>query len=392
MRRSRHNRPGFALAVAIFAIVVIGALIAGVFYASTQQYRIGRNQVLQARAVAIAEYGLNRALVPEGQAPNGWWKTQTWNTMALGAVDSSLSYAAPNGAVTRVRVTRIGDANTPVFLIASEGRAGSPTTGQARRRMGMNVVLSPLEINILGALTTRGHTKIGGSSFIDGNDTTTYAGWDCPSGSSPMPGVASPDSMQVDTKGCPTGNCVTGMPRIQQNPAAGDTSTYFTYGNGITWSGLVAMATKSGYSGSLTGLGPVVVGGQCITNAWLNWGDPNRNPVTPGPCESYFPIIYAPGDLHITGGVGQGVLLVGGNLRVDGGFKFYGPVIVRGDLDTQGTGGHFNGGVMAANVNLQQNTFLGNAVVTFSKCIMAKVLSAVAAPIPMAARPWTELY
>jgi hypothetical protein len=387
-----RSRPGFALAVAIFAIVVIGALVAGIFYASTQQYRIGRSQVLQTRALGIAEYGLNRTLVPEGQAANGWWKTQKWNTMALGTVDSSLSYTAPNGAVTRVRVTRVGDPNTAVFLIASEGRAGSLITAQARRRMGMLVVLQPLQLNMLGALTTRGNTKVGGSSFIDGNDTTTYAGWDCPTGSSPMPGIASPDAALIETSGCADGSCVTGVPRISQNPAAGDTATYFDYGNGMTWSTLTAMATKSGYAGTLTGLGPVAAGGICVTGAWQNWGDPNRNPVTPGPCEGYFPIIYAPGDLHISGGVGQGVLLVGGNLRVDGGFQFYGPVIVRGDLDTQGTGGHFNGGVMAANVNLLQNTFLGNAVVTYSKCIVAKALTAVAAPQPMAGRPWAELY
>ena len=76
MRAIGRPRRGFALAVAIFAIVVIGALVAGIFYASTQQYRIGRNQVLQARADAIAEYGLNRAMVPEEQSPAGWWKTK----------------------------------------------------------------------------------------------------------------------------------------------------------------------------------------------------------------------------------------------------------------------------------------------------------------------------
>ena len=55
-------------------------------------------------------------------------------------------------------------------------------------------------------------------------------------------------------------------------------------------------------------------------------------------------------------------------------------MIVKGDLDTQGTGGHFNGGVMAANVNLAQNTVLGNAVITYSSCILAKVLQASAVP------------
>ena len=159
MRLTTRSRPGFALAVAIFAIVVIGALVAGIFFASAQQYRIGRNQVLQARATAIAEYGLDRAMVPESQ-PSGWWKTQQWGAMAVGQVDSGLSYTAPNGAVTRVRVTRVGDANSAVYLIASEGRAGSLLTAQARRRMGMLVAVSPLQMNMLGALSTRGSIKV----------------------------------------------------------------------------------------------------------------------------------------------------------------------------------------------------------------------------------------
>ena len=38
-----------------------------------------------------------------------------------------------------------------------------------------------------------------------------------------------------------------------------------------------------------------------------NWGDP----ATPtGVCFGYFPIIYAPGNLRISGGYGQGILLV----------------------------------------------------------------------------------
>ena len=55
-----------------------------------------------------------------------------------------------------------------------------------------------------------------------------------------------------------------------------------------------------------------------------------------------------------------------GDLSVQGGAEFYGPVIVKGSLKTAGTGGHFNGGVLAANVDLEQSSFLGNGVVNFS--------------------------
>src|SRR5690242_10249921 len=55
MQLTSKRREGFALAVAIGAIVVIGALIAGAFFASSQQFRVGRNTLLQTRARTAAE-------------------------------------------------------------------------------------------------------------------------------------------------------------------------------------------------------------------------------------------------------------------------------------------------------------------------------------------------
>jgi hypothetical protein len=83
---------------------------------------------------------------------------------------------------------------------------------------------------------------------------------------------------------------------------------------------------------------------------------------------------------------------VNGDLNVSGGFRFFGPVIVRGNLKTTGTGGHFNGGVMAANVDLEQNTVLGNAVVRFSSCAVVKALSGSSPPMVARERSWVDLY
>ena len=77
MNKAPARREGFALAVAIFAIVVIGGIVAGAFFASNQDYRIGRNTLLQERALAASEYGLNMAI-------NNWNST-TNVTMATGA-------------------------------------------------------------------------------------------------------------------------------------------------------------------------------------------------------------------------------------------------------------------------------------------------------------------
>ena len=145
----------------------------------------------------------------------------------------------------------------------------------------------------------------------------------------------------------------------------------------------------------MNGIQPSTVNGDCNTFDNANWGDPNR--ATPaGPCESYFPIVYFQGDIsttaHISGGTGQGILLVDGNLVVDGGFVWYGPVIVRGSLTTQGTGGHFNGGVMAYDANLNDNTVLGNATINYSGCANAAATSANALIRRMKVRSWAEMF
>ncbi len=382
---TRNRREGFALAVAILAIVVIGGLIAGVFFATTEQLRMGRNQQLQARAMAAAEYGQNRTIVP-GPVGLGWNAAIT--NMAMGRVDSLISLNTPDGGRAAVRVTRIGNAT---YLVASQGTAGSSIRSQARRRTSLLVSVIAPQMNMLGALTTQGSTKVGGSSYIDGTDGTTFPGWSCPNTPpAAVAGIAISDSTAIQTSGCGGLSCVAGSPKIQQNPLAADTTTYFDYGNGITWNTLVAQANKTA-SGTINGTGPSLVGGVCNTGDAQNWGDPTRGGI-PTPCASYFPIIYAPGDLHISGGEGQGILLVAGALKVTGGFRFYGPVIVRGDLDTEGTGGHFNGGVMAANVNLAQNAVLGNAVVTYSSCVLAEVMGGLSQPRPLADRAWAELF
>ena len=51
---------GMALAVAIFALVVIGALVAGAFYAGNLEQRTGRNSVYAAEAAQAAESGPSR--------------------------------------------------------------------------------------------------------------------------------------------------------------------------------------------------------------------------------------------------------------------------------------------------------------------------------------------
>jgi hypothetical protein len=368
------NRPGMALAIAIFAIVIIGVMVTGAFFAATQEFRIGTNTLVQTRSLSAAEYGLSEAMA-------SWSAAQS--SIPVGQM-SSVAYHDGNGATATVNVTRLNQAS---FSVISEGRTGNGVNDAARRHIAMMVKLRLPQMSFLGALTVRGSTKLGGSSFIDGTDHNP-AGWDCPPLGSTMPAVAINDATKITYSGCNNGSCLNGDPDIQETPLAGDDETYFEYGD-VAWAELIASANKVYAAGEVkTGIAPVVLNGVCHTASATNWGDPDRT----GPCGTYFPVIYAKGNLHLNGGRGQGILLVEGDLEVNGGFQFFGPVIARGHLKTTGTGGHFNGGVMAANVDLEQNTVLGNAVVNFSRCAINQALVNSAVPEKMMERAWVEMF
>jgi hypothetical protein len=177
-----------------------------------------------------------------------------------------------------------------------------------------------------------------------------------------------------------------------QDPTIND-STFFKYGD-LDWNELVAMATKvypAGDVGPLNQLAPVGSTTTCTTSATENWGDPHRGAATRG-CWNYFPIIYVNGNLKMTGGYGQGILLVTGDVEVAGGTEFYGPAIIRGHLKSTGTGGHFLGGVMAANVDMESNTVLGNSLINYSSCALATALRGSSPGRLMRERSWVEVF
>jgi hypothetical protein len=75
---------------------------------------------------------------------------------------------------------------------------------------------------------------------------------------------------------------------------------------------------------------PLVSGGRCANSAG-NWGDP----AALSPCVDRTPTVYAPGDLTIDGGVGQGVLLVDGQLVIAGPFAYSGQIVARHGIETR---------------------------------------------------------
>ncbi|MGK2933794.1 MAG: hypothetical protein ACSLFE_00915 [Gemmatimonadaceae bacterium] len=376
-----RQRAGIAIIAALGGIVVIGALIAGVFFVSTQESEISGGALVQERAFRAAELGLNKTLAR--------WDSPVMFALPVGGMVTMAD--SGTGWVDTVVVTKI---TNQAYSILSTATAGSGRFARSRKKTLLSVRLSSPDFDFLGALTVRGEIVIGGSSLINGRNTNP-AGWgDCPAANDTLAGVAIADSTQISYSGCPSGGCVTGSPRILQDPTASDTANYFTFGD-EDWTTLTAAADKI-VTGTTTfsQINPVVSNGACDKSAAANWGAPVHT-IPANPCENYFPIIYSKGStstLKLSGNRGQGILLVDGDLEISGGFEFYGPVIVRGRIKTTGTGGKLNGGVMTANIQLDQNTVLGDATINYSRCAVEKAIAASAKPRRLVQRAWTEVH
>ena len=365
------NERGIALAIAIFALVVIGGLVAGAMFVATQEQRVGRSTLRQRAAFDAAEAGVQEAAL---NWDPGYDSLQTGGRVAARG-------AAPDARGWYERsIQRLG---RTVFLVRADG---FDRDSMARSRVGLLLKLEPLTFNINAALKTRGALTIDGSSYIDGNDAQPVGWTGCPALQPALPGMRIPDPAELTAAGCGSLRCVDGNPRVQQD-ATGAAAMLTTVG-GTPFDSLEGYAAKVVGAGSTNRPSPAAAG-SCNTADPYNWGDP----LTPSAaCGGYFPVVWAEGDIHVTGGQGQGVLIVNGNLTVTGGFQFFGPVLVRGMLSTRGAGGQFKGGVIAEDVDLEQAGVLGAAAIGYSSCALHKAMIFGATVSTLRQRSWVDLY
>ena len=342
-QRSPGAGRGLALAASVFALAIMGALVAAAFFAARQELHIGLNSRASLRALAAAEAGLNTTMANvSGGMPD---------SMAVGdSVPFSGSLGSGAGGAYSGTVLRL---NGELFLIRA---IGSDPTGSARRRLAMLIRLQAVESPITAALTSAGPVVVRGSARLDGVDVDP-PGWDCPTRvADTVPEVAPPASI-------------------------------------LDWDALVAMATKTYPAGEvqpLSTLAPAGTATTCDASAPQNWGEPRRPAAVAG-CAGYYPTIYAAGNLGISGGTGQGLLLVAGDLDISGGAEFYGLVVVRGTLRMSGSGGRLIGGVEAGAADLAPGGPANSTGITYSSCAVSRVLRQNSRLRRIRERFWAEL-
>lgn len=399
--RGARSRPGFALFMALGALVIIGVLVAGSSFITMQESRLGQNGLVQAKAFAMAEYGLNKI-----QAD--WDKTP--NLELTNGLSYEESYELDGQGTCKVRYTRL---NNETFWIVSEGRATVGNSISASRvavkRIGAILRLRIPTIKAEGAITTNGTINVQGSPSITGINTPP-PGWSGCSSAANKPGLVLPPATTptIQVKNPPL---VSGDPQYVNSAVASNLDTYVKYGD-ETWNTLRSGANHSITTPPVGGPAPtyIVNTTTCNKSDPTNYGEPWRSGSGHKPnCENYFPIIFATCDppppptgnnlacvVHFQGGRGQGILLVDGDIKMNGNFEWTGLIIVTGRIAKANGTATIHGGIMAANADIggevEGSEALGNLTVKYSACGVERAMRGSAQVVQAKERAWTELY
>jgi len=366
---------GIALVVAIVALVVIGAIVAGTFFISSLEQKTAENSVDAAQAYQAAEAGIVKN-VANWDTGNNLLATDGGTTIAQDSV-------AP-GTYFNVTISRL---NSSLFFLRSVG-----TRNGATQTLGM--VLRTVTINpgVNAAVTAKGNVSVGGNASIDGTNTNP-PGWSGCASAPNKGGIRT--SGTVSTNGNPT---IAGSPATIQNDSSVNNALFQGPFNEFK-----AMATMSlpGGNGNgnyvtYTGMVPSTTGSpaKCNRTDANNWGEPLRTGGGYVPeCATYSPIIYFDGNVKVTTGRGQGILLVNGDFSIAGNFSWTGLVIVIGQVKTGNGTSNVSGAIMANDANIgDQTSFSGTPVVSYSKCAIDYVLNNTAIARPLAMRSWAQVF
>ena len=383
MRTHERNfsREGFALVMALGALVIIGTLVAGSAFVVMQETRLGRNQLVQGRAFAAAEFGLNKIQADWDKTPN--------LQMNNGATFDTTYLIAGQGS-SRVRYTRL---NNETFWIVSEGRVGVGNSADPRstaiKRVNAILRLRIPSVRANGAITTSGNIKIQGSSNVVGANTMPPGWIGCDATAAGKAGIVAPPAAIVDIQK-PTQ--VTGTPQVLRDSLAADSSTYIRYGD-ETWNTLLAQANIILPANSNPAqVVPTALNNRCNKTP-TNWGEPTRAAGAVAECYNYFPIIYAAGDLILNDGRGQGILLVDGDVQINGTFFWTGLIVVRDDFNKGNGNATVMGAVMARNANIFDASIVnGNTTYGYSECALERALRGSAQVVQARDRAWAELF
>ncbi|MEX2527055.1 MAG: hypothetical protein WEA09_05405 [Gemmatimonadota bacterium] len=343
------GRAGFAMPLAILVIVVLAISLTGAFSMSTSERMAVWNMEAQQEAFQIAQAGLEEFL----QNREGLGLTDS-PPGALEEVDIPIGRGTAQVVMELIRT----DGSDRTYVIRSTGVLPAPreTDPPALRTVAQLAVFQPGTIDVKAGWTSlTGLHKNGAAGTIGGHDRCGVE----PS----VAGVAAPTPPGLTTSGpfSPTGTpAVANMGSVQNG--IGEV--------GIDWDGI----------SNMTAITPTVTlpGG-----SWPSFANPN-----------YWPVIHASGDLSLPGS-GRGILIVTGDLTVNGAMTWEGIVLVGGSITGNGNNAIYGATISGLNAILQNNPqgwvmananpAVGNGTkrIEYDSCLVAQAMSAFGGLRPM---------
>lgn len=303
------------------------------------------------RALGAAELGVAETVRT--------WNRRTYNSVSTHSGNDSVRIAwarTPDGSGSYGGY--VHKLNRNLYLVEVTGvdsaqGAGPGRDRAARQRVGVLLRIRPMQIPVHAALTVGAGPFSGGGIIADGNDSRPGPSWtDCDS-----------DTTQADV------------------------ATEF---GDVDYAALAATADITLPGGSYAPA-PAVVDNVCNTALTANWGG---GPLHPGPCSDYFPVVHIAGNATLSGGEGQGMLLVDGDLTMGGGFQFAGVVIVNGTLARAAGAGpdpKVWGVTLARSADVASLSGSGNQVFSYSKCAATRAVQSASTPALSRSRGWMQL-
>lgn len=315
-------RPGYALPAAIATLAALSLLMVGSLHLAKEELQIARARVAAIRARIAAESAVRGVL--------GAWPAELARALAVGETVALETPAAdlPGDASGSVELEKL-DATR--FIIRGTGRVpGAPGQPPATYRIAAIAgMLDPDEVRraFPAALAAPGGGRLERGSRVAGAPESPAEGEDAGApadtlcDAAPGSGLVMADAAGWHDDGTAS---VHGAPPVLVDPgfwgAEPPNAFLALAAEELAWfADLVVEGTFSP--------GPPELAGECEV---VHAGD-GAGAGSPGsPCEPRFPVIVAPGDLTVTGGEGEGLLVVGGDLTLTGGARFVGAIVVHG--------------------------------------------------------------
>lgn len=388
-----HDSGGFALAMAVFALVLLAAVVAGGYFSASQEFQIGRAMKSLTTSFYAGEAGIYDVLEDWEPAVYNW--IAPWETLTVGPV----TFEGGGSYISRVvRVGSAADSAKRYFYIEAVGRPRGPNLGERRQaalaRARFPTFCCDAAVKVHDDVTL----KPANQPLIDGGNSDPPGAWSSAACAlyppDSLPGVIYGSSTTIDTV-----EVISGWPSATVLDPSLTRTNIFDFGD-LNYDSLIAYADLTfdvgvGNTMSFAGSQPsVTASGKCNRDDPGNWGAPED---PSHPCFNYFPIVHVTGNLRLVGaGSAQGILLVGGSVdndsdaRFSGPFDFYGIILTKDDLEFDGMGNLYGAAFVAEDlemVNVKPRVY-------YSRCAVMRALrlSNLTRPRLLPRRAWVELF